>query len=101
MSAVKGQKVFTVVLTGGPCGGKSSSLEHFTKALEGIGFSVFRAPEVPTIIINAGCPYPGNDGGEKLVVFEQALMDLQFQVEKSIKDIAASAGKPAVVVMDR
>lgn len=35
-----------MVLTGGPCGGKSSSLEHLTKALTANGFDVLCVPEV-------------------------------------------------------
>lgn len=33
--------VHKVVLTGGPCGGKTSSLEHIKKALSAKGFSVY------------------------------------------------------------
>ena len=71
------------LLFSGPCGGKSSSLAHFTKALEARGYDVYTAPEVPTILMTGGCKYPGNDAGEILIEFEAALMKLQTQLEDS------------------
>eukprot|EP00466_Bigelowiella_natans_P013182 jgi/Bigna1/133269/aug1.20_g7977 len=93
--------VYRVALTGGPCGGKSSSLKAFSKELSSRGFDVYRAPEVPTLLMNGGCSYPGIDGGEKLFQFESHLMDLQLQTERSFVGIAQSTERPSVLVMDR
>jgi predicted ATPase len=99
--AVARSNCFTVALTGGPCGGKSSSLEVFSDALRAKGYDVYTVPEVPTILIKGGCQYPGADGGEKLMQFEIGLIRLQMQIEDSFFRIAASTGRPSVVVMDR
>lgn len=93
--------VYRVVLTGGPCGGKTSSLDHFTARLTKAGVDVYCAPEVPTILINGGCRYPGPDGGHRLTAFEMALLRLQIQVEETFYHIACSTGSPSVVVYDR
>lgn len=46
-----------IVLTGGPCAGKTTALvkiiEHFTSR----GYKVFTIPEVPTLFIQAGMDY--------------------------------------------
>eukprot|EP00939_MAST-03C_sp_MAST-3C-sp1_P000833 g833.t1 len=97
----KRSKVYRVVLTGGPCGGKSSSLKHFTKTLGEKGIDVYTAPEVPTIMLNGGCQYPGMDGKKELEEFETALLKLQLQMENSFTQCAASTGRPAVLVLDR
>lgn len=97
----KRSHVYKVVLTGGPCGGKSSSLKHFSKELTDRGYDVYTAPEVPTIMINGGCQYPGMDGKEELDDFETALLKLQLQVESSFTAVAASTGRPSVIVLDR
>lgn len=97
----KRSKVYRVVLTGGPCGGKSTSLKHLTKSLNERGFDVYAAPEVPTIMINGGCQYPGMDGKKELEEFETALLKLQIQMEKSFTRCAASTGRPSVLVLDR
>ena len=93
--------VYRVVLTGGPCGGKSSSLKAFTKKLTSMGFDVYTVPEVPTIMINGGCKYPGNSDKDMLMEFEVALFRLQLQAERTFLQTAASTGRPSVVVMDR
>ena len=94
----KKSKVYRVVLTGGPCGGKSSALKDFTKKLNEHGYDVYTAPEVPTIMINGGCQYPGMEGKEELDEFETALLKLQLQMESSFTQCAASTGRPSVVV---
>ena len=53
------ENCFTLVLTGGPCGGKTSCLRVLTKALTARGYNVFCAPEVPTIFLSNGGEYPG------------------------------------------
>jgi len=96
--------VFTVCLTGGPCGGKSSALKTFSAALTKANVKVFTVPEVPTILLKGGCRYPGEDVSvrEQLLAFETALMDLQLQIEDSFIQIANSLeGQTSVVVMDR
>ena len=97
----KKSKVYRVVLTGGPCGGKSSALKDFTKKLNEHGYDVYTAPEVPTIMINGGCQYPGMEGKEELDAFETALLKLQLQMESSFTQCAASTGRPSVLVLDR
>lgn len=93
--------MFTIALTGGPCGGKSSSLSHFKAELEKRGVDVYTAAEVPTILISGGAAYPGLDNSERLMAFEKNLMALQFQIEESFVGIANSTGRASVVVMDR
>uniref|UniRef100_A0A7S2DHA1 NadR/Ttd14 AAA domain-containing protein n=1 Tax=Octactis speculum TaxID=3111310 RepID=A0A7S2DHA1_9STRA len=93
--------VHTVVLTGGPCGGKSSLLSLLTDKLKGRGVDVYCCPEVPTILISGGCVYPGENAGQKLIDFETGLIELQMQIEDSFLKIASSTGRPSVVVMDR
>ena len=49
--------VYRICLTGGPCGGKSSSQTALSKALSEAGYDVYFAPEVPTILMNGGCKW--------------------------------------------
>lgn len=51
--------VICIVLTGGPCGGKSSSLISVKNALEESGYRVMTMPEVPTILMSNGAQFPG------------------------------------------
>merc|ERR1711865_1041740 len=98
-----------VVLTGGPCGDKSSAQESMKKALTDIGWDCYFVPEVPTILIVGGClpqlitsveaSFAGDNS--KLVHFESNLIKLQFQIENSFNEIAAATGRNSVVFYDR
>ena len=90
-----------VVLTGGPCGGKSTSLSTVKESLEAKGYAVHCAPEIFTLLLNGGCTYPGYDGGRALVEFQTALVKLQVQMEDSFLRIAALSDRPSIVVFDR
>lgn len=97
----RGTRVFRLAITGGPCGGKSSSLVKLKTALNKQGYDMYSVPEAPTMLMNGGCRYPGINGGFLLAEFEGALIQLQLQLERSYTRIAASTGRPSVVVMDR
>jgi len=90
-----------IALTGGPCAGKSSALKSIQSKLKEQGIDVYLAPEVPTIIMHGGAAYPGIDGGDALVAFETAIIQLQFQMEHSFASIAKSTGKPSLIICDR
>jgi len=100
-SGSQGGNVTKVVLTGGPCGGKSTILESIKTRFEGEGYKVFSVPEIPTMMIAGGCEYPGHDGREKLMAFETALIKLQIQAEESFLAVARSTGQKSIVVFDR
>lgn len=97
------QYVYRVCLTGGPCGGKSSSQKSLSQALTAKGYNVYFAPEVPTILMNGGCVYPGLAPEKKseLTAFEDGIIQMQLQMERSFIKIASSTGKPSVVIFDR
>jgi hypothetical protein len=94
-------RILQVVLTGGPCAGKSSAIEFLAERLRVLGYDVYTVPEVPTILLNAGCVYPGLQGGDRLVTFEASLLELQLQMEQSFFNIARSTGRPSVLLYDR
>ena len=97
-----------VVLTGGPCGGKSSAAKKLAEALAD-EYEVFFAPEVPTILINGGClkqlmaAFEESSKGNHAAIteFETQLLKLQLQQEESFNRIAASTNKKCVVFYDR
>jgi hypothetical protein len=71
--------IFTVVLTGGPCGGKTSSEVQLSATLAEAGYDVYFAPEVPSILIRGGAAYPGlaPENSQQLLAFEKGIIDLQ------------------------
>ena len=46
--------VLKIVITGGPCGGKSTAIEKIKKNFEQMGFGVLLVQETATELINGG-----------------------------------------------
>ncbi len=59
----------TIVLTGGPCGGKSSCLAKIKDHFINKGYMVFCIPEMPTLLMKGGCQYPGTENKKMLIEF--------------------------------
>ncbi len=49
--------IIKIVLTGGPCAGKTTALARITQHFGAQGFKVFTVPEVPTMITQSGWDY--------------------------------------------
>ena len=55
-----GSIVSRIVLTGGPCAGKTRSLTKIEEHFEELGYKVIIVPETATILINGGIRCFGN-----------------------------------------
>jgi len=93
--------IYRVVLTGGPCGGKTSAMTHFEKTLKAKGYSVYVIPEIPTLLFNAGTPPISAMSDGQLVTLEKQILNLQLRFENSVLSVAQSMQKPAVILYDR
>ena len=48
------RKIWRLVLTGGPCGGKTTSQARLSTFFENLGWKVFRVPEAATVLLGGG-----------------------------------------------
>lgn len=91
-----------IVLTGGPCAGKTTALVRVTEYFSNIGYKVFTVPEVPTMITQSGWNYMTDN---KAFYYEGELVILQMQLalEDSIMRMAETVApqQPCVVICDR
>ena len=97
-------KVVRIALTGGPCAGKSSALEHLIESATEEGFDILAAPEVATLYFNSSYQLPSAlsaDFGEQLYMFQRNVLKLQLQMERCFSDLGGSTGRPTIVVFDR
>lgn len=97
-------KVVRVALTGGPCAGKSSALEHLVERATDEGFDIMTAPEVATLYFNSSYQLPSassEDFMEQLFLFQKNVMKLQLQMERCFSELAGSTGRPTIVIFDR
>ena len=96
--------VVRIALTGGPCAGKSSALEHLRKAATSRGFDVMTAPETATVIFNTGYQFPTADADNveaQRAEFQATVARLQLQMERNLLSLAALTGRPTIMVFDR
>lgn len=90
-----------IVLTGGPCAGKTTALVRVIEHFSNLGYKVFTVPEVPTMVTQGGWNYltPNHDfyyQGEKMI------LDMQLRLEDWFYHLAETiTDQPCVVVCDR
>lgn len=92
-------RVVRVVLTGGPCGGKSSSLSNLMRAATKAGYDVLVVPETATMLFNGGVQFPSTVDDQ--VNFQAQLMRMQLAAERAFTAIAERTGRATILVMDR
>jgi CYTH domain-containing protein/predicted ATPase len=97
------EPVSMIVLTGGPCSGKSSSLAYLTEKLSDHGFMVFVIPETATLITGNGIDRRKMDKPRQIVMFEEAIFDMQVAFEDTYKSAVAKIfpEKRKVILLDR
>ena len=89
-----------IVLTGGPCAGKTTALVRIIEHFSSLGFKVCTVPEVPTMYTQGGWSYLTKN--PKLYYEgELAILQTQLALEDSFMRLAETCSKPAFVVCDR
>ena len=94
-------KIIKVVVTGGPCAGKTTLMAKAVQTLEARGVRVLVGPEAATTLISGMRLTPGTFGMER---FQQYIMDNQFALEAMLNSAAlelASQGCDVVILCDR
>ncbi|MBQ8064992.1 MAG: AAA family ATPase [Prevotella sp.] len=89
-----------IVLTGGPCAGKTTALVRIIEHFSNLGFKVFTVPEVPTLYSQGGWSYL-TPNPKLYYEGELAILETQLALEDSFMRLAETCTKPAVVVCDR
>jgi len=95
--------IYRIVLTGGPCGGKSTALSLISDRLRSLGFRVFTVPEAATIVITGGGIFKDmrDMTPDQRLAFEGSLMKTKMALEDAFFAIASASGEPAVIICDR
>jgi len=89
-----------IVLTGGPCAGKTTALVRIIEHFSSLGFKVFTIPEVPTLFTQSGMNYLTKNQGF-FYEGEKATLEIQLALEDKFLRMAQECQKPSVIVCDR
>jgi predicted ATPase len=92
---------YKIVLTGGPCGGKTTALARVSSYLRERGFEVFTCPEAFTILSSNGfsLDYFTTEGMD--IVAQTTVLNWQRSMEDGMESILKARCLPAVLLCDR
>lgn len=92
-----------VVLTGGPCSGKSTSLAYLTEKLSDQGFMVAAIPETATMVTNNGINRHIMDRMGQIRIYQESIIDIQLMMEETYKNAMEGAfpDKKKILLLDR
>ena len=86
-----------VVLTGGPCAGKTTAFCYLQEKLGDLGFHAFVIPETPTLLMNAGITPKGDV--IPLLSFQTSVIRLMRLLEKEFRATAQNAANSGKFIM--
>jgi len=94
--------IYKIVLTGGPCGGKTTSMARLSPYLRERGFEVIACPEAFSLLVSNGMSFDYLGAVEGMdVVVQDTVMDMQIGLEDGFERVLRARGKPAVLLCDR
>jgi CYTH domain-containing protein/predicted ATPase len=94
------KKITNIVLTGGPCAGKTTALAKITQFFTNRGFAVYTQPEAASLFNQGGVNFLTDDNA-LFFESEKQLLSFQLHTEECFRKMAEKAGKPAIIVYDR
>ena len=92
-----------VVLTGGPCGGKSTVQAMLSDVFENLGWKVFRVPETATVLLSGGVNF-AELSHQQAYQFQKDLLLVMLRIEETFFNLArteAEKGRKVLVIGDR
>lgn len=93
-------KVTNIVLTGGPCAGKTTALAKIIQYFTYRGFAVYAQPEAATLFNQAGVNFLTNNR-QQFFESEKQLLSFQLHTEECFRRMAEASDRPAIIVYDR
>ena len=94
------KQIKRIVLTGGPCAGKTTALVRIVEYFSNYGYKVFTIPEVPTLYSQGGWNYL-TPNRQLYYEGERAILETQLALEDMFSRLAEVCTKPTLIVCDR
>ena len=94
------KKTVRIVLTGGPCAGKTTALSRVYQFFTDKGYAVYAQPEAATLFNQAGVDFLTNNK-PLFLESERQLLSFQLHTEACFCKMAEATGKPTIIVYDR
>lgn len=93
-----------IVLTGGPCSGKTTAQSYLREKLSNYGYNAVFVPEAATFVINSGLN-PQSLDKKQIFAFEELLLKTQLRFEddifRAVSNLKGGPKKKRVMISDR
>ncbi|GIY25938.1 TRPL translocation defect protein 14 [Caerostris extrusa] len=96
----KDNTVYRLVLTGGPCSGKTTGQARLCTFFENLGWKVYRVPEAATVLLNGGVRFPDLTPNEA-EKFQENLLKTMMAMEETYFSLASTCNRNCLVICDR
>lgn len=93
-------RVHKLVLTGGPCSGKTTGQARLSTFFENMGWKVFRVPETATHLLSGGVEF-GEMNEDQVEEFQEDLLLCMIQTEETFFRLAKRCEQNCLVICDR
>ncbi|CAM9595952.1 unnamed protein product [Ectocarpus sp. 13 AM-2016] len=93
--------VYKIVLTGGPCAGKTTAASRLSDIFRAKGFRVFTVPEAATSMFTNGVGFQDLGDKAKRFAFQWSILSLQMNLEDGFERFARACGEPSILLCDR
>ncbi|UYV76592.1 unc-132 [Cordylochernes scorpioides] len=92
--------VHRVVLSGGPCAGKTQGQNALCNFYEKLGWKVYRVPETATVLLGGGVKF-ADLGPKEAARFQNNLLKTMMCIEDTFFQLAQDSGQNCLVICDR
>ncbi|KAK6191634.1 hypothetical protein SNE40_003274 [Patella caerulea] len=93
-------KFYRVVLTGGPCGGKTTGQARLSSFFENLGWKVFRSPEAAMIYLSGGVKFSDLDK-DQAYKLQENIIKTMLGIENTYHDMAKTLNRNILLICDR
>ncbi|GLV35977.1 TRPL translocation defect 14 [Carabus blaptoides fortunei] len=94
------KRVYKLVLTGGPCGGKTTGQARLCTFFESLGWKVFRVPETATVLLSGGIKF-SDLNEDQAFKFQENLLRTMIQIENTFFELGESCARNCLIICDR
>ncbi|CAH0718841.1 unnamed protein product, partial [Brenthis ino] len=92
--------VYKLVLTGGPCGGKTTGQSRLSTFFENLGWKVFRVPETATVLLSGGIKF-ADLSPDEAIKFQENLLKTMIQIENTFFELGRTCQRNCLIICDR
>lgn len=92
--------VYRLVLTGGPCGGKTTGQARLSTFFENLGWKVFRVPETAAVLLSGGVKFSDLNEAEA-TTFQENLLKTMLQIEDTFFELGRACRRNCLIICDR